>query len=155
MNKTILSRIMLLVVAASVGLLAGCEDKKSDNSTLSLTLLAAVANTPWVVISPANLSLSVSYVADIVIRYKGGTLAPTLGNIQITEDDSGDVLLYNDLNSTITISGDTVTINPDASTLPSSGTWYSNLVISGFEDTDTGAIDTYAMPNYRIHPEPK
>lgn len=155
MKKTFFSRIMLIVVAASVGVLTGCDDKKSDNSTLSLTLLAVAANTPWVVVSPGNGSPSVSYVTDIVIRYKAGTLSSTLGSIQITEDDSGDVLLYNDANSTITIIEDTVTINPDGSTLPSSGTWYSNLVISGFVDTDTGAIDTYTIPNYRIHPEPK
>ncbi len=118
-------------------------------------LLAAAANTPWVVVSPANGSPSVSYTTDIVIRYQGGTLASTLGNIQITREVPEAVLTYDDANSAITIDGNTVTINPDSSTLPSSGTWYSNLVISGFEDTETGAIETYAMPNYRIHPEPK
>ncbi|HPC41196.1 MAG TPA: hypothetical protein PLD91_09795 [Spirochaetota bacterium] len=145
---------MLLVVAVSVGVLAGCEDKKSDNSDLSL-LLAAAASRPWVVVSPANWSPSVPYDDDIVLKYNRGTLNSVVDveSVQITEEGDGPITYTGDA---ITISGDTVTINPPLSnTFPASGTIYFNLVISGFTDSNGDPIPEYSFPNYRITSEPK
>jgi hypothetical protein len=144
---------MLMAIALSLAILGGCDEKKSDNSTT--TLLALLGTAPWTVITPANGSQSVSYNTDFEIRYNNGTLDSTIDieSIQLTYDEH--LLTLNDGNSLITIDGDTVTINPDASSLPESGTRYHNMVISGFEDSSGDPINTYTIPNYSIWPEPK
>jgi hypothetical protein len=147
---------MLVLVVVSAGILAGCEVSESEDSSLQQALLAAVNPSHWVVITPANGSLSVSYTSDIVLKYNGGTLDPVIDveSIQITEE-GGDLIVFTDLNSAITIDGDTVTINPTASTFPASGTWYFDMVISGFKDSTGNAIDTFTISNFKILSEPK
>lgn len=156
MRKTILSRIMIVIVAVSAGIFAGCDVSENDDSSLQLALLVALNASPWAVITPQNGSLSVPYTSNIVLKYKGGDLDPLIDveSIQITEE-GGELIVFSNANSTITIDGDTVTINPTDNTFPASGTWYSDMVISGFRDSIGNTIDTFTMWNFRIKSDPK
>jgi hypothetical protein len=152
MRKRIVSKIVFLVIAASVIGLFGCDQEKNDSNEKLLLGMAASGHAPWMVILPASGAINIVYKPVITLQYNG-TLEGTVDTESISLIHDTFTLNLNNTTSAINISGNIVTFIPNNSL--ASGTIYHSITISGFKDGDGNNIDSCSIPDYNFTTEPK
>jgi hypothetical protein len=143
MKQALSAAILLLVIAAMTSGLYGCDEKKDNDTSLLLGVLAG-GNKTWNVITPSSGDRHVPVDTNFVFQHDGN-LNPAVDGlndyIAVSYSDGGTMYYYNNAGSAvITIAGDTVTVNPD--TDASHGRHCTAITIYGFRDEGVAATST-------------
>jgi hypothetical protein len=144
MKKAIISKIILMAMAALLAGLYGCEKEKGDNSLLTLL---AVLNQDLTVkkATPASGSTGVALDANIVIQFNRPTDGSSAGTVIAgsTTYTSGLPSVtgwsYNSDNTILTIARAAKFVTY---------TKYMNLYVSGFVDEDGNVMENYSDDDY-------
>jgi hypothetical protein len=156
MMRIILSKIMLMAVAASLAVLSGCDEKKNNNIGMLFALLAGAGQPapPLTVksVSPASGSNGLINSFNIIITFNRPTDG-TLGTVTLTYDyglgtntlmypnHANDVLSFNTRKNILTIDG-------FWDFLP--GAPYFDIIVSGFRDANGNVMDDYEDASYNF-----
>ncbi|OHD63163.1 MAG: hypothetical protein A2176_11500 [Spirochaetes bacterium RBG_13_51_14] len=149
-KKTIISRIMLMAMAASLAGLFGCDEEKSDISGILMALLGS-ANQELTVrsISPKSGATGLSNNGLIVITFNRPTDG-TFGTVAIHntwetpltyQDGVNCTMSFNPRKNILTIVGETDFY---------CGMLYQHITVSGFSDADGNPMVVYDDPSYNF-----